>query len=233
MSIRDILPPIAEKAKRARATIIMGAYKTGKTILACSAQEIGLTLLMNFENRLSHIPETENLRFYPLDGRLCNQSDIYTLVNKINELGENHGITNIIIDTIDSMVYLYEREILRMANKKALGFELRKDLNNPIVDFVNFLKTKNINVIITCHEKESKTGNTVKMALPNDLSGAINSFVDDIFYLRVAEAGKRVLHLKNYEKVEQNAFSLPMDKIVNVPDYIEDPSFLKIMSYYD
>ena len=45
--------------------IIFGAGGTGKTTLSATCSELGETILVNFENRVSHIEETDYLRIVP------------------------------------------------------------------------------------------------------------------------------------------------------------------------
>lgn len=232
MDIKSLIPPISEKKKAGRGFIILGCPKIGKTILACSSSYKGFTLVLNFENRLNHIDENENLRFYPFDGRLCTMEDLRKLIINIQSLGENHGVANIVIDTIDSMFTKFEREILAINNKKSLGFDLRKEVNNPIIDSINFFKEKGINVIVTCHLKEAKASNKYVFALANDLSISLNNFIDDIFFLTKGEESKRILWLHGNENVDFNEVSLPLEKKINVPQFIEEPTWEKVMQYY-
>ena len=87
----------------AQAIIIYGNMGTGKTTLAASCSESGNTVLVNFEGRISHIDETEQLRIVPTsqsefrENARCNYDQFvnfaeYVLENKVKVPMEHYNI---------------------------------------------------------------------------------------------------------------------------------------------
>ena len=101
----------------AQAIIIYGNMGTGKTTLAASCSESGNTVLVNFEGRISHIDETEQLRIVPTspgefrENARCNYDQFvnfaeYVLENKVK-------IKYLILDTLDAMLQVFIKGMLR------------------------------------------------------------------------------------------------------------------------
>lgn len=178
-------------------TIIYGDISSGKTTLATSAQEIGKCVLINFENRISHIDETENLRIIPTsrgefrEDKACTYEQFMAFINTVEK--EKIKFDYLIIDTGDEM---FQKFLLGMLRKGEISDRYfgRPIVYDKIWEITKKIKDLGISIIATFHQKTEnlKTDLLIKDALKTKL----NMNVDNVFYMKKTDDKNRVLILK-------------------------------------
>ena len=205
----------------ALSTLIYGKVKIGKTTLAATAAEVGETLLFNFENRLAHIPENDNLIFFPNKNSICTIQNLENLITSLKN-NPDHGIKFVVFDTLDSFFFELEREVYKKKNKVNLNFEERKQINLIINSFISEFKNDlGINVIVTAHEKDNDEGRKVSLGLASDLKRLVNKYIDNLFYLDINTKNERVIYTKPNWAYEAGQSSRLGEEL---PDFIINPT---------
>lgn len=232
MNITEIIKKTRENEPEIKelpfSMIIYGQGKCGKTTLAQTVKEEGETLLINFENRVNHFKESENLFFYPTQTRMCTGNDLRTLTKSLKD-NPDHGIKYVIIDTIDAMFQCFEKEIIGTSKKDKvnISFDERKVINNKMESVISvFRNDLSLNIILICHSKKGEDGKTT-LSLSNSLKNNINNKCDYIFYLEMDNGNKRILRTSPnflYEAGQSTPEGTTM------PD-IEEPTMSKIVKY--
>ncbi len=222
----EMLGPIKKKNEfsTARFSIIYGNAGCGKTVLATTAQEIGKCVLINFENRISHIDETENLRFVPTspgefrEDKACDYEMFLNFLAFIEQ--EQIKFNYLIIDTIDEMFNKFHLGMLRKGEIQDKYYG-RADVYPKMWEVFKRIKDLGINIIATSHQK-SEGG--FDLLLPDKLKFKINMTVDNIFYLKANEEGNRVLQLKTNSLIASKLTTSP-NKYNNIQSEIINPTW--------
>lgn len=214
----------------AQAIIIYGNMGTGKTTLAASCSESGNTVLVNFEGRISHIDETEQLRIVPTsqgefrENARCNYDQFvnfaeYVLENKVK-------IKYLILDTLDAMLQVFIKGMLRRGEIQDKYYG-RAEAYPKITDYIQRFKDNGTTVIITAQENDKEL-KTDLLIVPN-FKGHINQIVDGCFYLKLVNNNKRVLLIKPTDMVFVKPPTVNKEKFNDIVDTIEDPTWDKII----
>ncbi len=174
-----------------KSIIIYGPPKKGKTTLACKiAEQVGLTVPLNCENRVGHINESDVLRFWPSRFESCDLKTAQSLLNYIKS-NRDHGIKAIVIDTIDSLIESEKRK-KRLQSGKALNFSDRDVIHFQVLELIKDFKDQGLVVVIVSHDKTDTTKQKVTLSLDKDFVVLVNKMCDYIFYLS-EENGQRKL----------------------------------------
>lgn len=208
-------------------TIIMGSAGVGKTTLAASASKLGFSILVNFENRIGHIDETENLRIYPISkgefrkDERCTYEEFRTLITDI-KLGQFKA-EYIIIDTIDSMfdTFLPKMDAVDKRLKYQLAYE-------TIAEYLKIIKDSGCNIILTSHSINDPVLQKVTVALNEKLRNKINNITDNVFYYELRETEERILRLKNSESVLCKLTTNGINLYNDIPSEITNPKWIDI-----
>lgn len=210
-------------------TIIYGAIGCGKTILASTASQLGPTVLINFENRISHIDETPNLRIIPTstgafrEDKACTYEQFMNFINYIKQ--ENIKFKYLIIDTIDEMFVKFLNGMLKKGEitDKYYG---RPEVYTKLWEITKRIKDLGISIIATSHEKDKDF--STDLLLTDALKSKINMSVDNVFYLKVANLNERVLLLKNNDGIKTKLTVKP-EKFNDIQPDIENPTWKDIV----
>ena len=225
----DIKPK--DKYSIAQAIIIYGAMGHGKTTLASTCSEIGKTVLINFENRISHIEETENLRIIPTsqgdfrENKRCTYDQFTKFVDYV--LAKDVKIQFIILDTLDMMLQVFIKGMLKRGeiSDKFYG---RAEVYPRIVEYIQKLREHGTTVIMTAQEN-NKENETDLLIVPN-FKGHINPVVDGCFYLKATENDNRVLTLKPTLGTFIKPPTIAKEKFNSIPEQLENPTWADIMA---
>jgi len=211
-------------------TIIMGHPGVGKTVLASTASELGFTVLINFENRISHIDEHENLRFIPRstggkfrEDKICTYEQFIGFVSAVEEAKNKPKC--IIIDTIDSMFDIFlKREKGNVRDQRMAYSHVYQDM----ADLLSRFKNTGVDIICTSHTVNDPNLNKINISLNEKLRNNLNKIIDNIYYLEVLEDGTRKLTLKSNEKVQCKLTTKSIGKYNNTPSEITNPSWKEL-----
>jgi len=201
-------------------TIIMGTPGVGKTTLAATASQLGLTILVNFENRISHIQENETLRIVPRSkgetrhDQRCNYDGIIGLVSHLKK--DNMGVKYVIIDTLDEM-FLTIRDGMLLSGEITDKFYGAASVYAKICNIFKELKDTGISIICTSHVRSDSKTNKLSISLTDKLRNGINSQCDNIFYLIASENDNRILQLKPDDNTETKLSVSGVDKYKQTP----------------
>ena len=230
MKFNDIFGEIKPKTNNSAPTftIIYGNVGCGKTVLATTAQETGKCVLVNFENRISHIDETENLRIVPTatgefrEDKACTYEQFINFISFVEQ--ENVKFDYIILDTLDEMFVKFMLGMLRKGEitDKYYG---RPEIYNKIWEITKKIKDLGISIIATCHQKSAEE---IDLLITDNLKSKINMNVDNIFYLKMGDDGHRVLKLKATSRINSKLTAKP-EKYNTIPEEIVNPTWAKIM----
>ena len=229
--MNDIFGQIKPKNKFSSSTmtIIAGASGAGKTTLATSAQELGFCVLVNFENRISHIDESDNLRIIPTSKGEFREDKICTRTgfNKFLEYIKDGKIKAdyIIIDTIDAMFEVVLKDL-------CLGFQDKRQAYQAAYDEMNsyfkVIKNSGCNVICTSHTLNDAVLGKVTIALNEKLRNKINDQTDNVFYYEVLADETRVLKLKSTENIQCKLTVKGIEKYNNTVKELINPTWKDI-----
>lgn len=215
-------------------SVIYGDVGCGKTILATTAQELGKCVLINFENRISHIDETPNLRIIPRsksehrEDIACDYDSFTSFIKYIKNY--NIKFDYIIIDTLDEMLNRF------LANAKTSGamekgnFFGRDNVYNEIWDYLKTIKDLGISIIATCHKKTSgDVGLKMDLSLTDKFKDRINMTIDNIFYLKKTDETTRTLMLKSSEDFYVAKLTTKPEKYNDIPSSIDNPKWVDVV----
>ena len=229
--MKDIFGEIKPKSEHSSGTltVIMGHPGVGKTVLATNASELGFTILINFENRISHIDEHEDLRFIPRssgefrEDKICTYEQFVALIDVIKNSDQKPKY--VIIDTIDSMFDVFlQRAKANFTDQRMAYGNVYQDLRNLLSN----LKNTGVDIISTSHVLNDTILNKINISLNEKLRNNINKITDNIFYLEVLEDGTRKLILKSNETVQCKLTTKSIDKYNKAPNEIINPSWVEI-----
>lgn len=198
MEYNELFGEIKPKSNYSTPTfsIIYGNIGCGKTTLATTCSELGQTVLINFENRISHIDETETLRIIPTSNGEFREDKACTYEQFLNFLAfikqENIKFKYLIIDTLDEMFVKFMQGMLRKGEIQDKYYG-RPEIYNKIWEITKKIKDLGISIIATCHQKHNEE---IDLLLTDALKSKINMTVDNVFYLKTADDDNRVLTLK-------------------------------------
>lgn len=209
-------------------TIIYGNIGCGKTVLATTCSELGKTVLINFENRISHIDETENLRFVPTsqgefrEDRACTYEEFLNFISYIEQ--EKIKFDYLIIDTMDEMFVKFMLGMLKKGEIQDKYFG-RPEIYNKIWEITKKIKDLGISIIATCHQKQNEE---IDLLLTDALKSKINMTVDNVFYLENIDNDNRVLTLKPNASIKAKLTTKP-EKYNDMPLEIQNPTWKQIL----
>lgn len=209
-------------------TIIYGNIGCGKTVLATTCSELGQTVLINFENRISHIDETETLRIVPTsagearEDKACTYEQFLNFINFIEQ--ENIKFKYLIIDTLDEMFVKFMLGMLRKGEIQDKYYG-RPEIYNKIWEITKKIKDLGISIIATCHQKQNEE---IDLLLTDALKSKINMTVDNVFYLKTADDDNRVLTLKPTGSIV-GKLTVKKEKYNDVPLELINPTWKDII----
>lgn len=209
-------------------TIIYGNIGCGKTVLATTCSELGQAVLINFENRISHIDETESLRFVPTsagefrEDRACNYDQFLNFISYIEQ--KNIKFKYLIIDTLDEMFVKFMIGMLRKGEIQDKYYG-RPEIYNKIWEITKKIKDLGISIIATCHQKQNEE---IDLLLTDALKSKVNMTVDNVFYLEAVDNGNRILTLKPSARIKGKLTVKP-DKYNDIPDELQNPTWKDII----
>lgn len=214
----------------AQAIIIYGNLGSGKSTLASTCSELGKTVLINFENRISHIEETENLRIIPTsqgdfrENKRCSYEQFTKFVDYI--IKNNVKIQFMILDTLDVMLQTFIKGMLKSGEISDKYFG-RAEVYPRITEYVQKIKEHGTSVIIPAQEnnKDYETD----LLIVSNFKGHINPVVDGCFYLKATESDNRVLYLKPTTGIFIKPPTVAKEKFNEIPDKLENPTWTDIM----
>lgn len=212
-------------------TIIYGDVGCGKTTLATSCSELGQTVLINFENRISHIDETETLRIVPTstgefrEDKACTYDQFMNFIAFVKE--NKIKIDYLIIDTLDEM---FQKFLIGMLKNGAITdrFYGRPIVYDKLWEITKEIKDLGINIIMTAHQKNEslKTDLLIKDALKSK----INMNVDNVFYLKKTDQINRVLLLKAPDDMLITKLTTKKEVYNDVPSEIINPTWQDVIN---
>lgn len=210
-------------------SIIFGAPGCGKTVLATTCSQLGQTVLINFENRISHIDETKTLRIVPTstgetrEDKACTYEQFMNFISFIEQ--EQIKFDYLIIDTLDEM---FQKFLIGMLKKGEISdkFYGRSQVYEKIWETLKRIKDLGISIIATCHQKQVE--NKDDLLLADALKARVNMTVDNIFCLMVTDDDNRVLTLKPNSMVTAKLTTKP-EKYNNVPSELQNPTWKDIV----
>lgn len=209
-------------------TIIYGNIGCGKTVLATTCSELGQTVLINFENRISHIDETETLRIVPTSSGETREDKACTyeqFLNFISYVEENDiKFKYLIIDTLDEMFVKFMLGMLRKGEIQDKYYG-RPEIYNKIWEITKKIKDLGISIIATCHQKQNEE---IDLLLTDALKSKINMTVDNVFYLENVDNDNRVLTLKPSASIKAKLTTKP-EKYNDIVSEIQNPTWSKIL----
>ena len=209
-------------------TIIYGNIGCGKTVLATTCSELGQTVLINFENRISHIDETENLRIVPTsagdfrEDKACTYEQFLNFLSYIEQ--EQIKFKYLIIDTLDEMFIKFLFGMLRKGEIQDKYYG-RAEVYLRIWEIAKKIKDLGISIIATCHQKQNEE---IDLLLTDALKSKVNMTVDNVFYLEAVDNDNRILTLKPSAKIKAKLTVKP-EKYNDIPNEIQNPTWKDII----
>lgn len=230
MDYNELFGEIKPKSNYSTPTfsIIYGNIGCGKTVLATTCSEIGQTVLINFENRISHIDETETLRIVPTsqgevrEDKACNYEQFFNFIDYIEK--EKIKFKYLILDTIDEMFVKFMQGMLKRGEIQDKYFG-RPEIYNKLWEVTKRIKDMGISIIATCHQKQNEE---IDLLLTDALKSKINMTVDNVFYLENSDDDNRVLTLKPTARIKAKLTVKP-EKYNDIPAEITNPTWKDII----
>ena len=214
-------------------TVIYGSIGCGKTTLATTAQELGKCVLINFENRISHIDETENLRIIPRsqseyrEDIMCEDKTFTGFIKYIKD--NNIKFDYLIIDTIDEMFNKFHKGMLKRG-EIGDSFYGRQQVYDKMWEILKKIKDLGISIIATCHSKAiGDNSMKIDLSLTDKLKDKVNMTIDNVFYLKKVDDTKRTLILKASEDLYATKLTAKMDVYNNIPSSIDNPKWIDVV----
>lgn len=231
MEYNELFGEIKPKSNYSTPTfsIIYGNIGCGKTILATTCSELGQTVLINFENRISHIDETETLRIIPTSNGEFREDKACTYEQFLNFLAfieqENIKFKYLIIDTLDEM---FQKFLIGMLRKGEIQDKYygRSQVYEKIWETFKKIKDLGISIIGTSHKKQIE--NKEDLLLADALKARINMTVDNIFYLAVTDDNNRILTLKPNLMITAK-LTVKKEKYNEIVSEIQNPTWKDII----
>ena len=229
----DIFGEIKPKSAFSSSTmsIIMGHCGVGKTTLATTASELGDTVLVNFENRVGHIDETDSFRIYPQskgdyrEDKTCTYDQFQSFVSAI--ISGKLKPSYIIIDTLDAMFDTILKNKMQAGGDKRMAYNIAYEEMNALF---KVLKNTGINIICTSHVLNDPVLNKMTISLNEKLRNKINDQTDNIFLYKTLEDESRVLRLKSDDTVVCKLTVNGKDKYNSTIQELIDPSWVDVQS---
>jgi len=214
-------------------TIIYGDIGSGKTVLATTAQELGKCVLINFENRISHIDETENLRIIPRSKGEYREDvacEYKTFVDFVKAIKNNNiKFDYMIIDTIDEMFNKFLKGMLR-TGEIGDSYYGRAAVYDKVWEIIKEIKDMGISVIATCHKKSGgDNGLKTDISLTDKLKDKVNMTIDNVFYLKKVDEQNRTLILKAPEDMFATKLTTKPELYNNVASEINNPKWADVV----
>lgn len=209
-------------------TIIYGNIGCGKTVLATTCSEMGQTVLINFENRISHIDETENLRIVPTstgefrEDKACTYEQFINFINYVEE--NDIKIKYMILDTLDEMFIKFMQGMLKKGEIQDKYYG-RPEIYNKLWETTKRIKGMGISIIATCHQKQNEE---IDLLLTDALKSKINMTVDNVFYLENADNDNRILTLKPNSNIKAK-LTVKSEIYNDIPAELQNPTWKQIL----
>ena len=209
--------PIKNKIYR---IIVAGETGVGKTYFSLSFP--GKTIVVDFENRLSHLTP-----YYSIDYiRVSDVSDLSYLIKNIKTITKDYD--NIVIDSLTSYYNIIQISRMKPGTKENLEMYDWLYVKNNIKELLTALWSANKNIIAISQIKENDKG---EQSL--DIERNVPFTFDTIVRLELDEKNKR------YLKVLKDAYGLKIGSIIPPdPKYFidvdkaEEPSHKKVMRIF-
>ena len=214
-------------------TVIYGSVGCGKTVLATTAQELGKCVLVNFENRIGHIDETENLRIVPRSQGNCREDiacEYKTFLGFLKCIKDNNiKFDYMIIDTLDEMFNKFHKGMMK-AGEIDSSYYGRAMVYDKLWETLKSIKDMGISIIATCHSKASgDTGIKIDLSLTDKLKDKVNMTIDNIFYLKKSSEKDRTLILKASEDMFATKLTTKPELYNEVTNEITNPTWKMVM----
>ena len=227
-TLNEIFGEVKPKSKNSssKMTILFGKNGSGKTTLASTCSEIGETLLINFENRVACINESDTLRILPRsegEFRQDKKMSYQNFLKFVTFVETKYQPNYIILDTLDAMFDTFLKGMLA-SGEISDAFYGRSAVYDKIFVCLNRLKDTGVNLILTSQCLKSETFGVVDVAVVEKLANKINPITDNKFFLKATDDDNRVLCLKANNQLECK-LSVEKDVYNSVPKDLQNPSW--------
>ena len=230
-TLSDIFGEIKPKNEHSSSKlyVIFGQGGSGKTTLSSTCSKLGETILVNFENRVGHIDETENLRILPRSKGEFRQDKRMTYSGFkafVEFLETKYTPKYVIIDTLDEMFIAFQQGMLQ-AGEITDKYYGRPEIYTSMLNLLKRIKDTGADIICNCQATMLEQFGVIDTAIVEKLMIKINQIVDNKFYLNITDDDNRVLILKPNNKIK-NKLSVKKEDYNSVPSELLNPEWKDI-----